>query len=151
MAYAVASVLVLRMVIGLLTVVLLVRLMLVLVARTWLHESLVLSAVHHDMLALLMALIIHRIRIVGRSLRYRRARRRRGFIGVATSVHWGAGSCQMTRMVGLLVVLVVKILSGSGEPMCSICHLTRSTEKETTEDTYSSKSLLSYLARRWTM
>lgn len=92
--YAVASVLVLRVMIRLLTVVLLVRLMLILVARTRLHEPRMLSAVHHDVLTLLMTLIVHRIRIVGRGLGYRRARGRRGVIGVATSatVHWGAGS-----------------------------------------------------------
>lgn len=89
-AYPVASVLVLRVVIGLLAVVLLVRLMLVFVARACLHESRMLCAVHHDVLTLLMALVVHRIRIVGRSLGYRRARGRRGVIGVATSatVHW---------------------------------------------------------------
>lgn len=93
-AYAVASVLVLRVMIRLLTVVLLVRLMLILVARTRLHKPRMLSAVHHDVLTLLMTLIVHRIRIVGRGLGYRRARGRRGVIGVATSatVHWGAGS-----------------------------------------------------------
>lgn len=109
MAYAVASVLIMRVVVGLLRVVLLVRLMLILVARAWLHIPLMLSAVHHDVLSLLMPLIEHRIRIVGRSLGYRRARGRRGVIGVATSatVHWGARSGQMTRVVILLIVLVV--------------------------------------------
>ena len=72
-AYAVPTILILRVVIGLLGVVLLVRLMLVLVARAWLHKSLVLSAIHHDVLALLMALIVHRIMIVGGSLGYGRA------------------------------------------------------------------------------
>ena len=67
-AYAVASVLILRVMTALLAVVLLVRLVLVLVARAWLHISLMLSAVHHDVLALLMALVVHRVRIVGRSL-----------------------------------------------------------------------------------
>ncbi len=89
-AYAVAPVLVLCVVIRLLTVVLLVRLVLVLMARAWLHEPLVLCAIHHDVLTLLMALVVHRIRIVGRGLGYRRAGGRRGVIGVATSatVHW---------------------------------------------------------------
>ena len=89
-AYTVTPVLVLRVVIRLLTVVLLVRLMLVLMARARLHESLMLSAVHHDVLTLLMALVVHRIQIVGRGLGYRRAGGRRGVIGVATSatVHW---------------------------------------------------------------
>ena len=67
-AYAVASILILRLMTALLAVVLLVRLVLVLVARAWLHKSLMLSAVHHDVLALLMALVVHRVRIVGRSL-----------------------------------------------------------------------------------
>lgn len=125
-AYAMASILVLRVVISLLAVVLLVRLMLVLVARAWLHESLMLAAIHQDMLTLLMALVVHRIRIVGRSLGYRRARGRRGIIGVATpaTVHWGAGSGKMTRVVVLLIILVVIELPGSREPVCSICHLT---------------------------
>lgn len=149
-AYAVAPILVLRVVIGLLTVVLLVRLMLVLVTRAWLHESLVLSAIHHDVLTLLMTLVVHRIRIVRRSLGYGRARRRRGVIGVATSVHWGARSCEMTRMVVLLIVLVIKILSGS-EPVCSIRHLTRSTEKETTEYGYSSEYVVFCSGLRWRM
>lgn len=73
-AYAVASVLVLRVMIGLLAVVLLVRLMLILVARTRLHKPRMLSAVYHDVLTLLMTLVVHRIRIVGRCLGYRRAR-----------------------------------------------------------------------------
>lgn len=120
-----ASVLVLGVMISLLTMVLLVRLMLVLVARAWLHESLVLAAIHQDMLTLLMAWVVHRIRIVGRSLGYRRARGRRGIIGVATpaTVHWGAGSGKMTRVVVLLIKLVVIKLPGSREPVCSICHL----------------------------
>lgn len=67
-AYTVTSVLVLRVVVGLLTVVLLVRLMLELVARAWLHKSLMLSTVHHGVLTLLMALAVHRIRVLGRSL-----------------------------------------------------------------------------------
>lgn len=67
-AHAVASILILRVMTALLAVVLLVRLVLVLVARAWLHKSLMLSAVHHDVLALLMALVVHRVRIVGRSL-----------------------------------------------------------------------------------
>ena len=58
------SVLVLRVVIGLLTVVLLVRLMLKLMARAWLHKSRMLSAIHHDMLTLLMTLIVHCVRVV---------------------------------------------------------------------------------------
>ena len=123
-AYAMASILVLRVVIGLLTVVLLVRLMLKLVARPRLHESCMLSAIHHDVLTL----IIHRIRIMRRGLGYRRARGRRGIIGVACSatIHWGARSGQMTRVVVLLIVLVVIERSGSGlEPVCSICHLTK--------------------------
>lgn len=139
-AYAVASVLVLRVVIGLLVVVLLVRWMWVLVACARLHKPLMLSAVHHDVLTLVRALIVHRKGVVGRSLGYRRTRRRRGVIGVATSatVHWGAGSGQMTRVVGLLIILVVIKGSGSREPVRSICHLTRLTEKETTKYTYSS-------------
>lgn len=109
MAHAVTSILVLRVVVSLMSVVLLVRLMLILVARAWLHKSLMLSTVHHDVLTLLMPLAEHRIRIVGRSLGYRRARGRRGVIGVITSatVHWGAGSGQMTRVVVLLIILVV--------------------------------------------
>ena len=105
-AYAVASILVLRMMICLLTVVLLVRLVLKLVARARLHKPCMLSATHHDVLTLLMTLVVHRIRIVRRGLRYRRARGRRGFIGVATSAtgHWGAGSGQMTGVVVLLIV-----------------------------------------------
>ena len=63
-AYAVASILVLRVMISLLTVVLLVRLVLKLVGRARLHESCMLSAIHHDVLTLLMTLIIHRIRIM---------------------------------------------------------------------------------------
>lgn len=132
-AYAVASILGLRVMIGLLAVVLLVRLMLILVARAWLHESLVLSPIHHDVLTLLMALVVHCIRIVRRSLGYRRARGRRGVIGVATSatIHWGAGSGQMTRVVVLLIILAVIEWSSSREPVCSICHLTSLTGKET--------------------
>ena len=149
-AYAVTSVLVLRVVIGLLSVVLLVRLMLVLVAQAWLHKSLMLSTVHHDVLTLLMALAVHRIRIVGRSLGYRRTRGRRGVIGVTTSatVHWRAGAGKMTRVVVLLIILVVIEWSGSREPVCSICHLTGLTDKETTECTYSSRSLLVLRRRR---
>lgn len=96
-----ASVLGLRVVISLLSVVLLVRLMLVLVARAWVHESLMLSTVHYDVLTLLMALVVHRIWIVGRSLGYGRARGRRGIIGVASSaiVHRGAGSGKMARVM----------------------------------------------------
>ena len=88
--YAVPPVLVLWVVIRLLTMVLLVRLVLKLVARAWLHESLMLCAIHHDVLTLLMALVVHCIRIVGRGLGYRRAGGRRGVIGVVTSatVHW---------------------------------------------------------------
>ena len=126
--YAVASILVLRVMISLLTVVLLVRLVLKLVGRARLHESCMLSTIHHDVLTLLMTLIIHRIRIMRRGLGYRRARGRRGVIGVASSatVHWGARSGQMTRVVALLIVLVVIEWSGSGlEPVCSICHLTK--------------------------
>ncbi len=89
-AHALTTVLVLRVVIGLLTVMLLVGLMLILVVCAWLHKSCMLSTVHHDVLTL----IIHRIRNVRGGLGYRRARGRRGVIGVATSatVHWGAGS-----------------------------------------------------------
>ena len=36
----------------------------------------------------------------------------------------------MTRVVVLLVVLIVVEWSGSREPVCSICHLTRSTREE---------------------
>lgn len=109
MAHAVTSILVLRVVVGLMRVVLLVRLMLKLVARALRHKSLMLSSIHHDVLTLLMPLVEHRIRIVGRSLGHRRARGRRGVIGVITSatVHWGSGSSQMTRVVVLLIILVV--------------------------------------------
>lgn len=127
-AYAVASILILRVMISLLTVVLLVRLVLKLVAGARLHESCVLSAIHHDVLTLIMTLIIHRIRIMRRSLGYRRARGRRGIIGIASpaTIHWGPRSGQMTRVVVLLIVLVVIEWSSSGlEPVCSICHLTK--------------------------
>lgn len=36
----------------------------------------------------------------------------------------------MTRVVVLLVVLIVVEWSGSREPVCSICHLTRSTKED---------------------
>ena len=130
-AHAVTSVLGLRVVIGLLTMVLLVRLMLKLMARAWLHESRILSAIHHDMLTLLMTLIIHCIRIVRRGLGYRRTRGRRGVVRIASSaaIHWGAGSGQMARVMVLLIILIVVEWSGSREPVCSICHLTRPTKK----------------------
>ena len=135
--YAVTSVLVLRVMISLLPVMLLVRLMLVLVARAWLHESRMLSPVHHDVLTLLVTLVVHRIRIVRRGLGDRRSRWGRGIIGVATSatVHWGARSSQMTRVVILLVILVIIEWSGPREPMCSISHLTKSTERKKTDFT----------------
>ena len=119
-------ILVLRMMIRLLAMVVLIRLLLVLVARAWLHISLMLSAIHHDVLSLLMALVVHRIGVVGRSLGHRRTRRRRGIIGIATSttIHWGAGPGQMTGVVVLLVVLIIIEWSSSREPVCSICHLT---------------------------
>ena len=124
-------ILVLRVVIRLLAVVMLVRLLLVLVARAWLHKSLMLSAVHHDVLSLLMALVVHRIGVVGRSLGHRRTRGRRGVIGIAasTTVHRGAGSGQMTGVVVLLVVLIIIEWSGSREPVCSICHLTSQSKR----------------------
>lgn len=149
-AYAVTPVLILRVVIVLLTVVLLVGLMLILVARAWLHKSLMLATVHHDVLTLLMTLIVHRIWIVGRSLGHRRARGRRGVIGVATSatVHWGAGSGKMTRVVVLLIILVVIEWSGSREPVCSICHPARLTGNETIECQYASVELLVYSGLR---
>ena len=147
-AYAVASILILRVMISLLTVVLLVRLVLKLVAGARLHEPCMLSAIHHDVLTLIVTLIIHRIRIMRRGLGYRRARGRRGVIGVASSatIHWGARSGQMTRVVVLLIVLVVIEWSGSGlEPVCSICHLTKfhlelrsATEEVVLRDTFRS-------------
>lgn len=109
MAHAVTSILVLRMVVGLVRVVLLVRLVLILVARALRHKSLMLPTIHHDVLTLLVPLVEHCIGIVGRSLGYRRARGRGGVIGVITSatIRWGAGSGQMTRVVVLLIILVV--------------------------------------------
>ena len=132
------SILVLRVVIRLLAVMVLVRWLLVLVACAWLHESLMLSAVHHDVLSLLMALVVHGIGIVGRSLGYRRTRRRRGIIGIATSttVHWGAGSGQMTGVVVLLVVLIIIEWSGPREPVCSICHLTNLSKRALLNSSY---------------
>lgn len=130
-ADAVAPVLVLWVMIGLLAVVLLVRLMLILVAWARLNEPGMLSAVHHDVLTLLMTLVVHCIRIVRRGLGYRRARRRRGVIGIAASatVYRGARSSNVTWMVVLLTILVIIEWTGSREPVCSIRHLTRSTQK----------------------
>ena len=134
-AYAMTSILILWVVIGLLTVLLLVRLMLVLVPRTWLYESL--PAIHHGVLTLLVALIEHRIRIVRRGLGYRRTGRRGSIIGVAasTTIHGGAGSSQMTGMVILLIVLAIVEGSSSREPVRSICHLTGSRGGKTTDFT----------------
>ena len=58
----------------LLAMMLLMRLVLILVTHAHLHISLVArSPIHHDMLALLMALIEHTVRIVGGGLRDWRA------------------------------------------------------------------------------
>ena len=90
-----------------------------------------LSAVHQDVLTLLMTLVVHCIRVVRRGLGHRRARRRRGVIGIAASatIHRGAGSSDVTWMVILLTILVIIKRTGPREPVCSIRHPTRSTQK----------------------
>ncbi len=71
-----ATDMVLLMMVILLSVMLLVRLMLVLLSHVHLHVPLLTrSPIHHDMLALLVTLIIHAVRIMRGSLRDRRTRR----------------------------------------------------------------------------
>lgn len=66
----------LLMMMVLLGVMLLVRLMLVFLSHVHLHVPLLSgSAIHHNVLALLMILIEHAVRIMGSYLRHWRARR----------------------------------------------------------------------------
>ena len=57
----------------LLPMVLLMILMLEFVSHIHLHITLVPGSIHHHLLRLLMPLVVHAIRIVGRGLRYGRA------------------------------------------------------------------------------
>lgn len=68
MASTMASDMVLLVVMILLCAAMLKPLMLIFACYAWLHEPLVMSAVHHHVLALLMALIIHSKVIMRRGL-----------------------------------------------------------------------------------
>lgn len=63
MAHAMTTSMILLMVLILLTMLLVVPLVLIFVAYVRLHISLMMS-VHHDVLALLMTLVVHCVRIV---------------------------------------------------------------------------------------
>jgi len=69
--YTMTSNMTLRMVVILLSISVSIALLLVFASYTWLHEPLMVSTIHHHVLALLMALVVHPEVIVGRRLGYR--------------------------------------------------------------------------------
>lgn len=117
----------LLLVMALLWVMLLVRLVLVLLGHVHLHIPLVPNpTIHHHVLALLVRLVEHAIRIVVGCLRDWRAGWRRCVVVIASSHVIDRRSIprKMAMVMILLVMLRVIILASSGllKPVRTICH-----------------------------
>lgn len=112
----------------LLSITMLVALVLIFACYTRLHESLMVSTIHHHMLTLLMALVVHSKMVVRRSLGHWRARRGWGVISIIVSaaVYWRSVARQMP--LGVLVVLIVLLIVWTSPMLLetsvsTICHL----------------------------